>query len=116
MTRINYAFFRLRDGVIAEGGTNDAAEPFAVLNGLKKDNPALEVVVSVGGGGAGSAGFSDMAITAEGRKKFVDFCDCDGGEVQSRRAGHRFTGEYPGYTHAVTTGAAGGQGRRIRCC
>jgi len=65
VTRFNYAFFRLQDGVMASTGVNDMAN-LAVLNGLKKDNPGLEVVVSVGGGGNGSAGFSDMAITAEG--------------------------------------------------
>lgn len=96
MTRINYAFFRLEDGVMKAAGANDAAN-LAVLNGLKKDNPALEVVVSVGGGGAGSVGFSDMAVTAAGRTKFVDSAvamiekyNLDGIDVDW---------EYPGYTH-----------------
>ena len=100
MTRINYAFFRLRDGVMVEGGPNDAAN-LAVLTGLRKDNPGLQVLVSVGGGGNGSAGFSDMAITAAGRTKFVDTAiamiekyNLDGVDVDW---------EYPGYTHAVTT-------------
>ena len=100
MTRINYAFFRLRDGVMVEGSANDAAN-LAVLTGLRKTSPGLQVLVSVGGGGNGSAGFSDMAITAEGRKKFVDTAiamvekyDLDGVDVDW---------EYPGYTHAVTT-------------
>ncbi len=100
VTRFNYAFFRLQNGVITSAGANDAAN-LAVLNGLKKDNPQLEVVVSVGGGGNGSAGFSDMAITAEGRKKFVDSAidaiqkyNLDGIDVDW---------EYPGYGHGSFT-------------
>jgi chitinase len=100
VTRFNYAFFRLKDGIIFSGGANDEAN-LAALNSLKKQNPDLQVLVSVGGGGAGSAGFSDMAITAEGRKKFVDSAiaavekyNLDGIDVDW---------EYPGYTHAVTT-------------
>lgn len=100
LTRINYAFFQLKDGVVAERGPNDAAN-LAALNSLKKDNPTLQVVVSVGGGGGGSAGFSDMAITAEGRKKFVDSAmalvekyNLDGIDIDW---------EYPGYTNSATT-------------
>jgi len=100
VTRFNYAFFRLRDGVVVEGGANDAAN-LAVLTGLKKTNPQLQVLISVGGGGNGSAGFSDMAITAAGRRKFIDSAvamvekySLDGIDVDW---------EYPGYTHAVTT-------------
>jgi chitinase len=96
MTRINYAFFRLREGVMVATGVNDAAN-LAVLTGLKKDDPALEILVSVGGGGEGSAGFSDMALTAPGRAKFVDSAvemiekyNLDGIDVDW---------EYPGYTH-----------------
>jgi chitinase len=73
LTRINYAFARIRDGVIVEGGGHDA-ENFAVLTSLKQQFPALQVVVSVGGGGAGSAEFSDMAFTKEGRTKFIESC------------------------------------------
>jgi chitinase len=73
LTRINYAFARIRDGVIVEGGAHDA-ENFAVLTSLRRKYPALQVVVSVGGGGAGSAGFSDMAFTREGRAKFIESC------------------------------------------
>lgn len=97
MTRINYAFVRVRDGLMVAEGVNDAAN-LAVLHGLKRVNPELEVVVSVGGGGAGSAGFSDLAMTAEGRKRFIDSAVAmieryalDGVDVDW---------EYPGYSHA----------------
>jgi chitinase len=97
LTRINYAFFRVRDGVIVEGGQNDVAN-LAALNSLQKANPDLQVVVSVGGGGEGSIGFSDMAINAKGRNRFIDSAvamvekyHLDGIDIDW---------EYPGYTHA----------------
>jgi chitinase len=100
MTRINYAFFTLKDGVIAERRENDGANVTA-LTGLRKTNPSLQILISVGGGGNGSAGFSDMAITTEGRQKFVDSAvamvekySLDGVDVDW---------EYPGYTNAKDT-------------
>jgi chitinase len=100
MTRINYAFFTLKNGLIAERRDTDGAN-LAVLTSLRKQNPMLQVLISVGGGGNGSAGFSDMAITAEGRKRFLDSAvemvekyQLDGVDVDW---------EYPGYTHAINT-------------
>lgn len=100
MTRINYAFFGLQDGLVTSRRANDTTN-LAALVALKKINPELEVVVSVGGGGEGSAGFSDMAITPEGRRRFVDSAiavieryNVDGIDIDW---------EYPGYTHAKTT-------------
>jgi chitinase len=100
VTRINYAFFRLQGGVIAERGEFDA-DNLAVLTGLKRRNPELQVVVSVGGGNGASEGFSDIALTSEGRKKFVDSAasmvekyNLDGIDVDW---------EYPGYTNTGTT-------------
>jgi chitinase len=96
MTRINYAFFVLKDGVIVDYGQNDA-DNLAALNSLREDNPALQIMVSIGGGGAGSAGFSEMAATPEGRAKFVDSAmamvekyNLDGVDIDW---------EYPGYSH-----------------
>jgi len=100
MTRINYAFFGLQGGLVTSRSANDQAN-LATLVALKKLNPNLEVVVSVGGGGEGSVGFSDMAITPEGRRNFVesavtviDRYHLDGIDIDW---------EYPGYTHATTT-------------
>jgi chitinase len=100
MTRINYAFFGLKDGLVAERGQHDR-ENLDVLTGLRKRNPQLQILISVGGGGAGSDGFSDMAITAEGRRRFVDSAvaavekyGLDGVDIDW---------EYPGYTHVKTT-------------
>jgi chitinase len=95
LTRINYAFFILKDGVISERRDHDDDNLRALVS-LKQQNPQLQVMLSVGGG-SGSAGFSEMASTAEGRKKFVDSAmamiekfNLDGIDVDW---------EYPGYTH-----------------
>lgn len=100
MTRINYAFFGLQNGLVTSRSANDAAN-LATLIALKKLNPELEVVVSIGGGGEGSAGFSDMAITPEGRRRFVDSAV----DVIDRYKldGIDLDWEYPGYTHSTTT-------------
>jgi chitinase len=70
LTRINYAFANLQNGQIVEGFAHDA-ENFAVLNSLKHDNPSLTVVVSVGGW-AWSGDFSDVALTKQSRKLFIE--------------------------------------------
>lgn len=100
LTRVNYAFFRVDGGVIAPRRPSDEVN-LAALAKLQEINPNLEIVVSVGGGGLGSAGFSDMAITPEGRKRFVD-------SAVSTIRRYRLDGidldwEYPGYAHAAMT-------------
>jgi chitinase len=70
LTRINYAFANLQNGVIVEGFGHDA-ENFAALNSLKHDNPSLTVLVSVGGW-TWSGNFSDMALTRKSRNLFIE--------------------------------------------
>jgi chitinase len=48
LTRINYAFANVTDGKVVEGFAHDK-ENFAILNGLKQQNPDLTILVSVGG-------------------------------------------------------------------
>lgn len=100
MTRINYAFFGLKDGLVVERGEHDR-ENLAVLTALRKKNPQLQVLISVGGGGTGSAGISDMAVTPEGRHRFVD--SAMAAVEQYSLDGVDVDWEYPGYTHAKTT-------------
>jgi chitinase len=69
LTHINYAFANIKDGVIVEGSAHDR-ENFQVLNSLKKRNPGLKLLVSVGGW-SWSGGFSDMALSSSSRKKFI---------------------------------------------
>ena len=70
LTRINYAFANIKEGLIVEGSKNDA-ENYRLLNGLKGRNPQLRILASVGGW-TWSGGFSDMVRTRESRLKFIE--------------------------------------------
>ncbi len=70
LTHINYAFANIKDGVMVEGFSHDA-QNFQALNSLKARNPPLKVLVSVGGW-TWSGQFSDVALTRESRRKFVE--------------------------------------------
>ncbi|MGI9075029.1 MAG: glycoside hydrolase family 18 protein [Bryobacteraceae bacterium] len=70
LTRVNYAFANLQNGRIVEGFAHDV-ENFAALNALKQTNPNLKVLVSVGGW-TWSGNFSDMALTKQSRKAFIE--------------------------------------------
>ena len=69
LTRINYAFALLENGKVVEGNPNDAAN-LKTLTALKRSQPSLEVLISIGGW-LGSGGFSDAALTPESRSRFV---------------------------------------------
>ena len=70
ITRVNYAFANIKDGRIVNGFAHDD-ENLAALVALKKDNPSLTVLVSVGGW-LWSGRFSDMALTRASRAVFID--------------------------------------------
>jgi chitinase len=70
LTHINYAFADVKDGKVVEGFSHDA-ENFKVLAGLRKRNPQLRILVSVGGW-TWSGAFSDMALTPKSRLPFVE--------------------------------------------
>ncbi len=103
LTRVNYAFANIANGRIVEGLPTDAAN-FAALNALKKDNPHLTVLVSVGGW-LWSGGFSDVSLTPASRAVFIDSVEAfitryhlDGLDVDwefpgERGAGHTFRPE-----------------------
>ena len=69
LTRINYAFANIADGRMVNGFQNDD-QNMAALVALKKDNPSLTVLVSVGGW-LWSGAFSDMAYTSGSRGIFI---------------------------------------------
>lgn len=77
LTRINYAFARIRNGRMVLGLPVDA-QNLAALTALRRRNPALTVLVSVGGW-SWSGGFSEAALTAASRQRFaasaVEFID-----------------------------------------
>ncbi|TRZ42587.1 glycoside hydrolase family 18 protein [Robertkochia solimangrovi] len=70
LTHINYAFANIEDGKIIDGHENDSLH-LAWLNSLKKKNPDLKILVSVGGW-SWSGGFSDAALTQESREIFAN--------------------------------------------
>jgi chitinase len=70
LTHINYAFANIKDGRVVEGFARDA-ENYRILTGLRRGNPDLKILVSVGGW-TWSGGFSDAALTRESRQRFVE--------------------------------------------
>lgn len=64
MTHINYAFGHVNDS--ADGVRIDNESRFRKIAALKKENPALKVLLSVGGWGSGR--FSEMASDKAKRK------------------------------------------------
>ena len=70
LTHVNYAFADIRDGKVVEGFARDA-ENFKALGAVRARHPHLRLLVSVGGW-TWSGGFSDMASTPEGRRRFVE--------------------------------------------
>lgn len=72
LTHINFAFANIVDGKAAFELETDAAK-IATLIGLKKQNPDLKVLYSVGGW-VWSDQFSTMAAFESSRKKFAQSC------------------------------------------
>ena len=70
LNRINYAFANIKDGRIVTGFAQDEAN-LAFLATLRKQHPSLKVLVSVGGW-LWSGGFSDVSLTMQSRKQFIE--------------------------------------------
>ncbi len=68
LTHVNLAFGHVVDGLLSVEGLSALND----LDKLRQWNKDIKIVLSVGGWGAG--GFSEMAMTAEGRDKFVASC------------------------------------------
>jgi chitinase len=69
LTRVNYAFANIENGRMVTGFAEDAKN-FAFLTGLRRENPSLTVLVSVGGW-LWSTNFSDVSLTPQSRKLFI---------------------------------------------
>ncbi|MFV0555135.1 MAG: glycoside hydrolase family 18 protein [Mangrovibacterium sp.] len=108
LTHINYAFANIVDGKVAFDsqpidGKILKSEDVIKMQELKKKNPDLKILVSVGGW-TWSGGFSDAALTAESRstlaRSAADFV------LENKLDGIDFDWEYPnqrgaGNTHRV---------------
>ena len=92
LTRINYAFANIQDGRMVPGFAKDE-ENFSFLVSLKRQNPSLTVLVSVGGW-LWSTNFSDVSLTPQSRDVFIrsvmDFL------TQYKLDGLDIDWEYPG--------------------
>lgn len=74
LTHINYAFANIgNDLKISVGYPDIDINNYAKLNLLKKKNPNLKTIISVGGW-TWSGKFSDVALTDESRSVFADSC------------------------------------------
>jgi chitinase len=103
LTHINYAFANIIDGKVCFGGktaSNEAdlkEDDIKSLHDLKKINPDLKILVSVGGW-TWSTHFSDVALTNSSRKIFaksaVDFL------IEYKLDGIDLDWEYPNQTGA----------------
>ncbi len=94
ITHINYAFVNLIDGRATLTNEKTDTINFRTLNALKKVNPDLKILISIGGW-TWSGLFSDAVLTEEGRKLFastsadiVGKYDLDGVDIDW---------EYPGF-------------------
>ena len=101
LTHINYAFAEIVDNEVVPSRANrlDSVNIPALLS-LKKINPDLKIMISIGGWG-GSGGFSDAALTEENRGIFTQ-------SAIRYMLDHGFDGididwEYPGQAGAGNT-------------
>ena len=72
ITRLQYAFLLPVDGEVNDKLEYDSAN-LTTLMGLKREAAGLQIVLSIGGGSHSDA-FSDIAMTAESRQRFVKSC------------------------------------------
>ena len=94
MTHINYAFGHVSDSF--DGVRIDNPERLRMIVGLKKKNPNLKVMLSIGGWGSGR--FSEMAASEKNRTAFVNDCrrivddfKLDGIDIDWEYPTHRMT-------------------------
>ncbi len=99
LTRVNYAFANISNGRMVEGFPTDAVN-LATLTALKKDNPQLTVLVSVGGW-LWSGKFSDAALTPASRAVFIDSVEAF--LIRYHLDGLDVDWEYPGMSGAGNT-------------
>jgi len=70
LTHINYAFVNVQDSMAWLTNIETDTVNFRILNTLKKVNPDLKILISIGGW-SWSGNFSDAVLTPSSRKKFA---------------------------------------------
>ncbi|MBA4053775.1 MAG: chitinase [Marivirga sp.] len=71
LTHINYAFVDVKDSMAWLTNLETDTINFRKLNYLKKDNPDLKIMISIGGW-SWSENFSDAVLTESSRRKFAN--------------------------------------------
>ncbi|MEM7549466.1 MAG: glycoside hydrolase family 18 protein [Bacteroidota bacterium] len=92
LTHINYAFANVVDSLVVPESEEDK-KAFIQLNALKKVNPDLKILISIGGW-TWSAGFSDAVKTSSSRDKFAN--SALGYMIRNSIDGIDLDWEYPG--------------------
>jgi len=98
LTHIIYSFTNVIDGEMKFREPETAGPKLTALVEQKKRNPDLKVMIACGGWGAD--GFSDMALTAESRAKFIE--SASNFIKKYRLDGMDMDWEYPGISGAGT--------------
>jgi chitinase len=70
LTHVIFAFANVVDDLLIDGYLADSLN-YAVLRSVRDENPHLKLMVAAGGWGW-SGNFSDMALTAESRSRFIE--------------------------------------------
>jgi chitinase len=94
LTHINYAFVDVKDSVAWLTNIETDSTNFRKLNLLKKTNPDLKIMISLGGW-SWSNNFSDAVLTESSRKKFASSCSAM--VEQYNLDGVDIDWEYPGF-------------------
>ncbi|BBI32249.1 glycosyl hydrolase family 18 protein [Cohnella abietis] len=71
ITHINYAFANISNGTVVMGDSTADKGNFEQLRQLKKNNPKLKTLISVGGW-TWSSQFSDVSLSTSSRNRFAD--------------------------------------------
>lgn len=98
LTHIIFSFTNVIDGEMKLRNPADAGPKLEALVQQKKRNPDLKVMIACGGWGAD--GFSDMALTPEGRTKFITSASAF--IAKYKLDGLDMDWEYPGISGAGT--------------
>ena len=95
LTHINYAFVNVQDSMAWLTNIETDTVNFRILNKLKKVNPDLKILISIGGW-SWSGNFSDAVLTPSSRRKFAETAveivanyDLDGIDIDWEYPGQR---------------------------
>lgn len=110
-THVMFAFARISGGILTPTGQDDMGNQgmYQRLQKTKQSNPALKIMVSVGGWYQGSQGFSEVVSTESNMDKFAKNTTrwlretgFDGLDIDWEYPGHDWSGSRPEHKHNFT--------------